>query len=344
MASITIPAQSKDHPHLRPPVIEGLLRQVPGTRSAIAERGVSGLYVDVEADRGAAARYGLNIQDVNHALMTAVGGALATQTVEGRERYGVLVRYPRELRQGLEGLGQLLVSTPTGAQVPLAQIATVRASQGPMVIKTENAFPVSAVFIDVEGRDIGRYVDEASALLAQHLQLPPGYTLRWSGQYEAMQRVRERMRLIVPLTLLLVFVLLFLHFRNATQTLMVMSTLPLALVGGVWLVWLLGYDTSVAVWVGFIALAGVAAEIGVERYLILESRKTQSPDVGTHTLMETVFWTRSEMARRTLGQGTAVVRMAQPLAHVAIYLLEPESDDGLARRRPRRVPAAADRR
>ncbi|MGI9179047.1 MAG: efflux RND transporter permease subunit [Longimicrobiaceae bacterium] len=251
--------------------VEGLLRQVRGTRSAIAERGASGFYVDVEVDRAAAARYGLNVMDVQAALMTAIGGTVATQTVEGRERYSVLVRYPRELRQSAAAIAQVRVPVMGGTtQLPLGQLATLRAAQGPMVVKTENAFPVSAVYVDVEGRDLGGYVAEASEFLSQHLQLPAGYTLQWSGQFEAMQRVRQRMQVVVPVTLMLIFLLLFLHFRNATETLLVMSTLPFALVGGIWLLWLLGYNTSVAVWIGFIALAGVAAETGVVMLVYLD--------------------------------------------------------------------------
>jgi copper/silver efflux system protein len=251
--------------------VEGLLRQVPGTRNAVAERGVSGFYLDVDIDRAAAARYGLNVMDVQDALMTAIGGTVATQTVEGRERYGVLVRYPRDLRQSIDAIAQVLVPAMGGlTQVPLGQLASVRAAQGPMVIKTEDAFPVSAVYVDVEGRDLGGYVREGSRLLAERLTLPPGYTVGWSGQFEAMERVRERMKLVVPVTLGLIFLLLFLHFRNGTQTLIVMTTLPFSLVGGIWLLWLLGYNTSVAVWVGFIALAGVAAETGVVMLVYLD--------------------------------------------------------------------------
>jgi copper/silver efflux system protein len=251
--------------------IEGLLRQVPGTRSAVAERGVSGFYLDVEIDRDAAARYGLNVMEVQDALMTAVGGTIATQTVEGRERYGVLVRYPRDLRHSAARIAETRIPTMDGmTQVPLGQLATLRTTQGPMMIRTENAFPVSAVYVDVEGRDVGGYVADAERLLGERLELPAGYTIRWSGQFEAMERVRERLMLIVPVTLALVFMLLFLHFRNAAQTLIVMSTLPFALVGGIWLLWLLGFNTSVAVWVGFIALAGLAAEMGVVMLIYLD--------------------------------------------------------------------------
>jgi copper/silver efflux system protein len=251
--------------------IEGLLREVPGTRSAVAERGASGYYLDVEVDRAAAARLGLNVMDVQDALMGAIGGVVATHTIEGRERYGVLVRYPRDLRQSVAAVADMRVPAMGGSlQVPLGQVATVRLSEGPMVIKTEDAFPVSAVYVDVEGRDIGSYVRDARQVLEAKLTLPAGYTIQWSGQFEAMERVREKMNLVVPVTIALIFMLLFLHFRNAVQTLIVMGTLPFALVGGIWLLWLLGYNTSVAVWVGMIALAGVAAETGVVMLVYLD--------------------------------------------------------------------------
>ncbi len=251
--------------------IEQLLHDVPGTRSAVAERAASGYYLDVEVDRAAAARHGLNVLDVQEAMMAAVGGIVATQTVEGRERYSVLIRYPRDLRQSIAAVAQAAVPVMGGmTHVPLGQVASVRMAEGPMAVRTEDAFPVSNVYIDVEGRDIGGYVAEGRALLDAQLDLPPGYTVSWSGQFEAMERVRVKMLLIVPVTLGLIFLLLFLHFRNATESLIVMGTLPFALIGGVWLLWLLGYATSVAVWVGFIALAGVAAETGVVMLVYLD--------------------------------------------------------------------------
>jgi copper/silver efflux system protein len=249
---------------------EAILRQVPGTRSAAAERGVSGSYLDVEVDREAAARYGLNVMQVQGALMTAIGGTVVTETVEGRERYGVAVRYARDFRDTPERIADARVALPGGGETTLSTVSRVSFSRGPMVIRTENAFPVSSVFIDVEGRDLGGYVAEASTRLAAELELPPGYTLSWAGQFEAMERVRARMTLIVPFTLALVFLLLFLHFRSAAKTLMVMLTLPFALVGGVWLLWGLGFDGSVAVWVGFIALAGLAVEMGVVMLIYLD--------------------------------------------------------------------------
>jgi copper/silver efflux system protein len=251
--------------------VESLLRDVPGTRSAIAERGASGYYLDVEVDRAASARYGVNVMDVQQAMMAAVGGTVATQTIEGRERYGVLVRYPRDFRQSAGAVAETRIPVMGGAvQIPLGQLATLRMTQGPMSIKTENAFPVSAVYVDVEDRDIGSYVADARRVLDEKLALPTGYTVEWSGQFEAMERVREKMRLVVPVTLALIFLLLFLHFRNATETFIVMATLPFALVGGIWLLWFLGYNTSIAVWVGFIALAGVAAETGVIMLVYLD--------------------------------------------------------------------------
>lgn len=250
---------------------ERIMQQVPGTRSAFAERGVSGYYVDIDIDRAEAARYGLNVGDVHRAIMATVGGLSAAVTVEGRERYAVNVRYPRELRDDLEKIREVLIPTMGGAQIPLGQVATVSTVQGPMAVKTENAFPVTIVFIDIEeDRDIGSYVREAQGVIARQLQLPAGYTLTWSGQYEFMQRVGEKLRLVVPVTLAIIFLLLYLNFRSAVESLIVMLALPFSLVGGVWFLWLLGYNTSVAVWVGFIALAGVAAETGVIMVIYLD--------------------------------------------------------------------------
>jgi Cu(I)/Ag(I) efflux system membrane protein CusA/SilA len=250
--------------------VERIMQAVPGTRSAFAERGVSGYYVDIDIDREEAARYGLNVGDVHRAIMATVGGVTAAVTVEGRERYAVNVRYPRELRDNVEKLREVLVPTMDGAQIPLGQVATVEVLQGPMAVKTEDAFPVTIVFVDIEGVDVGSYVREAQQVVAQQLSLPPGYTLVWSGQYEFMQRVAEKLRVVVPVTLAIIFLLLYLNFRGVAESLIVMLALPFSLVGGIWFLWLLGYNTSVAVWVGFIALAGVAAETGVVMLIYLD--------------------------------------------------------------------------
>jgi Cu(I)/Ag(I) efflux system membrane protein CusA/SilA len=250
--------------------VEQIVRAVPGTRSAFAERGVSGYYVDIEIDRPEAARYGLNVGDVHAAIMATVGGMNAAITVEGRERYSVNVRYPRELRDDVQKIREVLVPAPGGLQIPLGQIAAVDVLQGPMAVKTENAFPVATVFVDIGERDVGGYVEEARDVVASQLEMPTGYTLRWSGQYEFMQRVVEKLRILVPITIGIIFLLLYLNFRKVTESLIVMLSLPFAMVGGVWYLWLAGYNTSVAVWVGFIALAGVAAETGVVMLIYLD--------------------------------------------------------------------------
>ena len=250
--------------------VERLVSSVPGTRSAFAERGVSGYYVDIEIDRREAARYGLNTGAIHDAITATVGGISAAVTVEGRERYAVNVRYPRELRDDVAKLRDVLIPAGEGLQIPLGQIASVEVRRGPMAVKTEDAFPVTTVFVDIEGRDVGSYVAEAREVVAAGLELPTGYSLRWSGQWEAMERVKRRLGLVVPVTVAIIFLLLFLNFRGVTESLMVMLSVPFALIGGVWYLWLAGYNTSVAVWVGFIALAGVAAETGVVMLLYLD--------------------------------------------------------------------------
>ncbi len=276
--------------------VERIIQQVPGTRSAFAERGVSGYYVDIAIDRAEAARYGLNVGDIHDAVMATVGGMDAATTVEGRERYVVNVRYPRELRDNLQKLREVVIPVGSGmsaagamsqmgdmnagaapasgsrrlTQIPLGQVATVRVVQGPMAVKTENAFPVTTIFVDIEGRDVGGYVRDAQRTVAQQLTLPAGYSLSWSGQYEFMQRVAQRLRLVVPVTLGIIFLLLYLNFRGVTESLIVMLALPFSAVGGIWFLWALDYNTSVAVWVGFIALAGVAAETGVVMLIYLD--------------------------------------------------------------------------
>jgi Cu(I)/Ag(I) efflux system membrane protein CusA/SilA len=272
--------------------VERLVQQVPGTRSAFSERPGGGYYVDITTDRSEAARYGLNVGDVHNAIMATVGGMDASTTVEGRERYAVNVRYPRALRDdpdklrevmipvafgspgaagGMAGMGALN-RPPAGrtAQIPLGQVARIDVVQGPMVVKTENAVPVLTVFVDPGDRDLGGYVEEARRLVADSLAMPAGYMLAWSGQYEFMERVTARLRLVVPLTLGLVFLLLYINFRGVAETLIVMLSLPFAVVGGVWYLWALGYNTSVTVWVGFIALAGVAAQTGVIMLIYLD--------------------------------------------------------------------------
>ena len=250
--------------------IERILQGVPGTRNVFAERNVSGYYVDIHLDHLQAARYGLNAGDLHDAVMATAGGLSAGITVEGRARFEINVRYPRELRDDPEKLQQIVVPTMAGPQVPLGQIADVHVVQGPMAVKTDDAFPVTTVSVDIEGRDLGGYVHEAQRRVAAELTLPVGYRVAWSGQFEFMERVQRKLRVVLPVTLAIIFLLLYLNFRDVPRSLIVMLALPFALVGGVWSLWLLGYNTSVAVWVGFIALAGVAVETGVVMLIYLD--------------------------------------------------------------------------
>jgi len=250
--------------------LEAMLPGVRGTNSVFAERAVGGEYLDIDVDRDAAARYGLTAGDVQMALSTAAGGMDVGQVIAGRERYSVLVRYPRELRDTPEKIAGILVSTPGGAQVALGQLAHIAITRGSTLIKSENSYLENIVYVDVRDRDVGSYVSDAQKLVAARLTLPTGYRLEWSGQFEAMQRANQRLTIVVPVTLAIIFLLLYFNFESVAEALIVMLSLPFALVGGIWLMWLLGYNMSVAVAIGFIALAGVAAETGVVMLIYLD--------------------------------------------------------------------------
>ncbi|HET7158116.1 MAG TPA: efflux RND transporter permease subunit, partial [Burkholderiales bacterium] len=251
--------------------IEAVVKTVPGTTSAFAERITGGFYLNIEPDRAALARYGLTVGEVQEVIATALGGELVTTTVEGRERFGVIVRYPRELRSDPHRIAaEVLVPTPAGGMIPLGQVARIEIAKGAPAIRTENALLSAYIYVDIRDRDISSYVAEAQKAVAERVQFPPGYYATWSGQFEYMQRAIEKMKIVVPVTLLVIFLLLYLNFRRLTETLIVMLSVPFGLVGGVWLMWLLGYNMSVAVAVGFIALAGVAAETGVVMLIYLD--------------------------------------------------------------------------
>ena len=250
--------------------VEALLRQMPGTLSAFSERVVGGYYLDYDIDRQEAARYGLTVGDVEDVIQSAVGGVNVTETVEGLERYPVNIRYERELRDSVSKLERVLISTPTKVQVPIAQVARISLQQGPPAIKSENSRLTAWVYVDLSGIDVATYVKNAKQLIEKEVKLPAGYNIIWSGQYEYMERANKRLAVVVPVTLLVIFLILYLNFRNVTESLIVMLSLPFAIVGGVWLVYLAGYDMSVAVGVGFIALAGVAAETGVIMLIYLD--------------------------------------------------------------------------
>lgn len=243
--------------------LEGILKDVAGTRSVYAERVSGGYFLDFDLKRDQLARYGLSIEDAQMAIMTAIGGENITTTVEGRERYPVNIRYPRELRDDVDHLKRVLVSTSSGANIPLAQIADIVLRTGPAMIRNENGMLSGYVYVDVAGRDVGGYVQDAKKAVADRLALPTGYALTWSGQYEFMERVRERLMMVVPMTLFVIFLLLYINTKSLVKTGLVFFALPFSLVGAFWLLWLLDYNLSVAVWVGLIALAGVDAETSV---------------------------------------------------------------------------------
>jgi len=297
--------------------VEHILQDVPGTRNVFAERNVSGYYVDVQIDRAQAARFGLNAGDLHDVIMATAGGMTAAITVEGRERYEVNVRYPRELRDNAQKLREIVVPTMEGLQIPLGQVAQVKIVQGPMAVKTDDAYPVTTVYVDIEGRDLGGYVRDAQQVVAAQLTLPPGYRLTWSGQFEFMERVREKLKLVVPLTLGVIFLLLYFNFRNVGETLIVMLALPFALVGGIWSIWALGYNTSVAVWVGFIALAGVAAETGVVMLIYLDEAYRRLRESGrpatARDVAEAVRTGAVERLRPVMMTVTAIIAGLAPI-------------------------------
>ncbi len=324
--------------------VEQAVQMVPGTRSAFAERAVSGYYLDIDIDRAAAARHGVNVADVQAVIATAIGGMTITQTVEGRERYGVRVRYPQELRDTPERLASVLVPmqhdagvaagsvTAMGgapmaggaagggggvAQIPLGQLATIKQVAGPMVIRTEGAVPTAWVYVDVVGRDIGSYVAEAQQMVNKMVKLTPGYSIVWSGQYEYMQSAKERMKLVIPATLAIIFLLLYFNFKSVGEALIVMLSLPFALIGGIWFVWGLGYNWSVAVAIGFIALAGVAAETGVVMLIYLDhawkERLARDERPTVQQLYEAVIEGAVERVRPKMMTVTAIMAGLLPI-------------------------------
>jgi Cu(I)/Ag(I) efflux system membrane protein CusA/SilA len=262
--------------------IEKTVKQIPGTRSVFSERVAGGRYIDVDVNRMVAARFGLNIADVHEIVSKAVGGINVTETVEGLERYPVNIRYPQNIRDSVERLKELPIITNDSAYIPLGEIANIEIVDGPGMVKSENARRTGWIYVDIQGRDLGSYVKEAQQVVADNIKLPAGYSVGWSGQYEYMLRAEERLRYVVPLTLVIILLLLYLNFRNFAESLMVMFAVPLALVGAFWFIYLLGYNLSVAVGVGLIALAGVAAEFGVVMLVYLDQaykdKKPRNPE------------------------------------------------------------------
>ena len=250
--------------------IEGVLAQIKETRSSFFERVTGGYYLDFKIDRSAAARYGLRVDDIQEIIETAIGGKNISQTVEGRERYPINVRYAREFRDDIEKLKRVLVPTPSGAQIPMAQLAQIEYAEGPSMVKDESAQLAGIVFVDTARSDLGGYVKEAQQLVSEKVKLPPGYTLIWAGQHEYLLRAREHLKVVLPLTFFIIFLLLYLNTGSAVKTMIVFLAVPFSAVGAVLFLYLLGYNMSIGVWVGLIALMGLDAETGVFMLLYLD--------------------------------------------------------------------------
>ncbi|MGA2771146.1 MAG: CusA/CzcA family heavy metal efflux RND transporter [Bryobacteraceae bacterium] len=284
--------------------IERVLPQVAGTRSVFAERVGGGYFLDFDLKRDQLARYGLSVDDAEMVVTNAIGGENVSTTVEGRERYPINVRYYRDSRSSLESLGRALVPTMDGKmQIPLAQIATLKLVTGPAMLRNENGMLSGYVYVDVAGRDMGGYVAEAKRVVSENVQLPPGYTLAWSGQYEAMERVRERLKVVLPLTLFLIFLLLYLNTKSTAKTMLILLAVPFSAVGAIWLLYLLGYNMSIGVWVGLIALMGVDAETGVFMLLYLDLAYEE---------------------RRLAGQMRSVADLREAIVHGAVKRIRPK--------------------
>jgi Cu(I)/Ag(I) efflux system membrane protein CusA/SilA len=264
--------------------VEAAVRTVPHTTSAFAERAVGGNYLDIKIDRPIAARYGLNINDIQSVIQTALGGMNLTTTVEGLERYPVNLRYSRELRDNVNAIRRVLVSAENGQQIPLGQVASFEINKGPMVIRSEGSRPNSWVFVDIRGIDIGSYIKQAQQKVSESVHLPTGYNLVWSGEFEYMQHMKQRLMIVIPMTLFIIMLIIFLNTKSMTKTAIVMLAVPFSLVGAIWLLFLLGYNTSLAVWVGLIALAGLDAETGVIMLLYLEQAFDSVKKKGVLTL------------------------------------------------------------
>ena len=297
--------------------IEAALKMVPGTASAYAERIIGGYYVDIKIKRDEAARYGLKVEDIQQVIMSAIGGENITTTVEGLERYPINVRYKRELRDNVDKISRVFVPTMMGQQIPLSQVADIKLSKGVAGIKTENALLNTWVFVDVRGRDIGSYVQDAKKAVLQNVKFPTGYYVTWSGQYEYMERVKTRLMYVIPLTLFIIILLLYFNFKSITETLIILLAIPFSLIGASWILYLLGYNLSIAVWVGFIALAGLDAETGIVMLIYLkhayEKRKAEGKMNSMSDLHEAIIEGSVMRVRPKLMTVTAIIAGLLPI-------------------------------
>ena len=293
--------------------IEQAMKTLPETTSAFGDRAVGGYYLDFDIDREKAARYGLTVGAVQDVIQSAIGGMNVTETVEGLERYPVNVRYPRDYRSDKETLERVLIPTPTGIQIPMAMVAKIVYRRGAPVIKSENARPNAWIYVDLSTSDIGGFVKKAKKVLEEKVNIPAGYTITWSGQFEYMERAAQRLQIVTPITLLIIFILLYLNFKNVIEPVIVMLSMPFALIGGIWLIYINGYNMSVAVAVGFIALAGMAAEIGVLVLSFIDTevkkrRTAKGKALSAEEIKESAFYATSQRVRPVIM--TAVSTMA----------------------------------
>jgi copper/silver efflux system protein len=303
--------------------IENIMKTLPETVSAYGDRAVGGYFLDIAINRKAAARYGLTVGDVQDVIMTAIGGMQVSRTIEGLERYPINLRYPRDFRDNPDKIGRVLVATGSGNHIPLSEVTTITLNRGAPVVKSENARPNAWVYVDISTSDIGGFVKEAKQVLDKQLKLPAGYTLLWSGQFEYMQRAQERLRIVVPFTLVLIFLLLYFNFRNLAEPIIVMLSIPFSLVGGIWLIWFMKFNISVAIVVGFIALAGVAAEIGVlvltfiDLELERERKKNDAGKLSSKEIMAAVYTGTAERVRPIAMTATAIIAGLLPILYGA---------------------------
>ncbi|MEJ2055301.1 MAG: CusA/CzcA family heavy metal efflux RND transporter, partial [Calditrichaceae bacterium] len=297
--------------------IAARIKDVKGTLSVFPDKTVGGNYFDLDINREEAARYGLTVGDVQDVIMSAIGGMNVTHTVEGLERYPVNVRYSRELRDNLAALKRVMIPTPTGTQIPLEYVADVHIKKGPPVIKSENARTTAWLYVDIRDIDVGTYVKNAKKVVEEQVDFPEGYSIVWSGQYEYMQRAQQRLRIVIPITLVIIFLLLYFNFKNVQESIIVMLSLPFSLVGGIWFMYFLGYNFSVAVGVGFIALAGVAAETGVVMLIYLDHAyndlKNKGMMRGLKNLYEAVIYGAVERVRPKMMTVTAIMAGLLPI-------------------------------
>jgi len=314
--------------------LEATLKKIPGTRAVFGERVTGGRYLDIDIDRVQAARYGVTVAAVQRLVQSAIGGENIGTVVDGRERFSINLRYPRALRDSMETLAESRIATPSGIQVPLGTVARLRIADGPAEIKSENGRLTGYVYLDIEGRDLGGYVEAARQAVDTQVKLPPGYAIAWSGQYANLQHARQKMLWLIPLTVLLVLLLLYLHFREPGKVVLVAVCLPFSLVGGFWLVYWLGYNLSVAVGVGFIALAGVAAEFGVVMLLYIDKAVEESRQLGCQSVDRVVL-------RQAVVQG-ALMRVRPKMMTVAVIvagLLPVMFSDGAGSEAMKRIAA-----